>query len=71
MSTKEGEMVTATREGRERARLTPPRPVKYNLSLTAQERDELDRRALAAGYSSAAEFLRRQIIGGEPRSAAC
>ncbi len=63
-------MVTAMREGRERARLTPPRPVKYNLSLTPQERDELDRRALDGGYTSAAEFIRRQLLGGEPRSAA-
>jgi len=68
MSTKEGEMVTATREGRERARLTPLRPVKYNLSLTPQERDQLDRRALESGYSSAAEFIRRQLIGGESRA---
>jgi len=66
----EGEMVTATRDGRERARLTPPRPVKYNLTLTPGERDELDRRALESGYSSAAEFIRRQLIGGVPRSAA-
>jgi hypothetical protein len=61
-------MVTATREGQERARLTPPRPVKYNLALTPQERDELDRRALDGGYSNVAEFIRRQLIGGESRA---
>jgi len=64
-------MVAVMRDAQGRARLAPPRPVKYNLNLTPQERDELDRRALAAGYSSAAEFLRRELIGGgEPRSAA-
>ncbi len=63
-------MMTATRDGRDRARLSPPRPVKYNLALTLRERDELDKRALESGYSSAAEFIRRQLIGREPRSAA-
>ncbi len=63
-------MVTAMREGRDRVRLTPPRPVKYNLALTPQERDELDRRALDGGYPSAADYIRRQLLGGESRSAA-
>ncbi len=63
-------MMTATRDGRDRARLTPPRPVKYNLALTPRERDELDRRALEGGYPSVAEFIRRQLISGDPRSAA-
>ncbi len=61
-------MATATQDGRERARFTPPRPVKYNLALTPQERDELDRRALDGGYSNVAEFIRRQLIGGESRA---
>ncbi len=63
-------MATETRDACGRVRLSPPRPVRYNLILTPGERDELDRRALESGYSSAAEFIRRQLIGGEPRSAA-
>ncbi len=59
---------TMMRDARGRVRLTPERPVKYNLSLTSAERDTLNRRAFEAGYSNAAEFVRREIIGGgEPR----
>jgi len=68
MSTEEATMAVETRDGRVRGRLTPERPVKYNLALTPQERDELDRRALDGGYSNVAEFIRRQLIGGESRA---
>jgi len=63
-------MAVETRDGRERARLTPPRPVKYNLALTPQERDELDRCARDGGFPSAAEYIRRQLLGGASRSVA-
>ncbi len=63
-------MVTAMREGRERARLTPPRPVKYNLALTPEERDTLDCITLEKGYPNAAECIRQEFIHQRPRSAA-
>jgi len=70
MSTEEATMAVETREGRVRGRLTPERPVKYNLNLTPAERDELDRRAIESNCTSAADFIRREIISSEPRTAA-
>jgi len=71
MSTEEAAMAVETRDGRVRGRLTPERPVKYNLNLTPAERDELDRRAIESNCTSAADYVRRQLFtGGSPRSAA-
>jgi hypothetical protein len=65
------ESATITRGGS--ARLGPVRNVKYNLLLTEGERRELDRRAVAQGYSSAADYIRAQALGQarpDPRSGA-
>jgi len=71
MSTEEATMAVETRDGRVRGRLTPERPVKYNLNLTPAERDELDRRAIESNCTSAADYVRRQLFTGDgPRSAA-
>jgi len=60
MTTLTRERTTTGRGGS--ARLAPPRLVKYNLLLTEQERQELDRRAIAAGYSNAADYARRTLF---------
>ncbi len=62
-------MMTATRDTRGRVRLQPLRPIKYNLSLTPEERDTLDRRTLELGYPNAAECIRQEFINRHPRSA--
>ncbi len=63
-------MMTATRDTRGRVRLQPLRPIKYNLSLTPEERDTLDCITLEKGYPNAAECIRQEFIHQRPRSAA-
>ncbi len=67
MTTLTTERTTTGRGGT--ARLAPVRVVKYNLLLTEHERDELDRRAVAAGFSNAADYTRR-ILFADPTPAA-
>ncbi len=63
-------MTTATlpRRRGQRLQIAPRREIGFTLLLSEDERDELDRKALAAQCTSAAEFIRRQIIGGESRA---
>ncbi len=69
MTTLTTERTTTGRGGT--ARLAPVRVVKYNLLLTKQERDELDRRAVESGYSNAADWVRRQLFtSGDAKPAA-
>ena len=43
--------------------LTPHRPVKLQVCLSAQERARLDALARAEGYESAAAFIRARTLG--------
>ncbi len=55
---------------RGRQRLHVPRAISFSILLSETERDELDRRAIESNCTSAADFIRRKIISGEPRTAA-
>jgi len=55
---------------RGRHRLHVPRAISFSILLSETERDELDRRAIESNCTSAADFIRREILSGEPRSAA-
>ncbi len=49
--------------------LTPHRPIKLQICLSAEERARLDAQARAAGYESAAAFIRARTVGA-PNGAA-
>lgn len=43
--------------------LTPHRPIKLQICLSADERARLDAQARAAGYESAASYIRARTVG--------
>ena len=55
--------VTWTPSRRGTKPLTPHRPIRLQICLSAQERARLDAQARAEGYESAAAFIRARTLG--------